>query len=128
MARPSDRNALLTHETVKAFAPIASAAVASRDAAAIESASHISAALEALAQWRRDTTETSRRHAFGAASAAYAVASSRATGHGAVATRRALTAYAAGLLLATGAQNDAQAALHACTGAARMLLALARAA
>ena len=124
--RPSDRNRFLTLKTAAAFGPIAAAARASGDVAALEACRYIAAALEALAQWRRDTTETARRHAFGHACAAYAVAASAATQGGA--TRLALVAYAAALQLASGAQNDAAAALNAATGAARILQAQARAA
>jgi hypothetical protein len=126
MARPSDRNAFMTLKTAAAFGPIAAAARASRDVAALEACGYIAAALEALAQWRRDTTETARRHAFGHACAAYAVAASHASQGSPV--RRSLVAYAAALQLASGAQNDAAAALNAATGAARYLVAQARAA
>jgi hypothetical protein len=125
MARPSDRNAMMTVKTAAAFAPLAAAARASRDTAALEACEYIAAALEALAQWRRDTTETARRHAFGHACAAYAIANSAAYYGSPV--KRALVAYAAGLQLASGYQNDAAAALNACTGAARFLVAQARA-
>lgn len=126
MSRPSDRKAFLLHGIAGAFAPIASAVGVSGDAAAKEARAHIVAALEAFAQYSRDTRETSRRDAYGAACMAYAVAASAATLPGSLATRRALVGYASALRLATGAQNDWQGALHAAEGAARALIAQAR--
>jgi hypothetical protein len=78
---------------------------------------HVLASASAVADWRKDTTEASRRRAHGDASAALALCSAPVPGAGEQ-TRRVLGAYARALLTLTEGKT-AQEAVATATAATR---------
>lgn len=82
---------------------------ANADAVDLAAAAHVIAAADACADWRRDTTEASRRRTYGAACAAAALCDAPLPGADGAA-RRLIGAYArafVALAMNDGAQTDA---------------------
>lgn len=119
MARPSDKLNLIMVDIGRSLEAVA---VITRGASAVD-AMALDYCVQAFAmacQWRRDHTDTARRHAFGSASAAKALATAPgltpATGQDAH-KRRALALFATALQRVT--EGDAIGALEAASEAAR---------
>lgn len=72
MAKPNHLDGA-AHMTAQAFAAVVAATQGKRDALDAAAFAQVQDACDALARWRRDTTEASRRDAYGAACAAIAL-------------------------------------------------------
>lgn len=121
MARPSDKLNLIMVDIGRSLEAVA---VITRGASAVDTLAldYCVQAFSMACQWRRDHTDTARRHAFGAASAAKALATAPSlapdpTGRGAH-VRRALATFATAMQRVV--EGDAVGALE-CAAQARAI-------